>query len=65
MNFLGRDDHNTPSNNKNSLPQTPKELKIAPNDVREEFSRELTDIIQTSLRPGTTGRKNKTFNRKR
>ncbi len=65
MNILGRDDHNSSSNNKNSLPQTPKELKIAPGDVRDEFSRELTDIIQTSLRAGTTGKKNKTFNRKR
>jgi len=63
--MLGRDDHNSSSNNKNSLPQTPKNLKISPADVQEEFSRELTEIIQTSLRPGTTGKKNKTFNRKR
>lgn len=63
--MLGRDDHNSSNHNKNSLPQTPKELKISPADVQEEFSRELTEIIQTQLRPGTTGKKNKTFNRKR
>ena len=62
---MGRDDHNSSNANKNSLSQTPKEQKIAPGEGRDEFSRELTDIIQSSLRPGTTGRKNKTFNRKR
>lgn len=62
---MGKDNHNLSSNNKNSLPQTPKELKISPADVQEEFSRELTEIIQSTLRPGTTGKKNKTFNRKR
>ncbi|MEW9502190.1 YfhD family protein [Jeotgalibacillus marinus] len=40
--------HRATSNNKNSLPQTPKGLKIAPENVNEEFSRELAahgDII--------------------
>jgi len=38
---MGRANSQHPSANKNSLPQTPKELKIAPNQVNEEFSREL------------------------
>ena len=38
---MGRANSQSPSKNKHSLPQTPKELKIAPNQVNEEFSREL------------------------
>ncbi|MGP7817675.1 YfhD family protein [Niallia sp. 01092] len=38
---MGRANNQVSSGNKNSLPQTPKNLKIAPNHVDEEFSREL------------------------
>lgn len=41
---MGRDNKQGKSNNKNSLPQTPKNQKIAPNQVKEEFSRELTEL---------------------
>ncbi|KIL45387.1 YfhD family protein [Jeotgalibacillus soli] len=35
--------HKSRSNNKNSLPQTPGNLKIEPANVSEEFSRELAE----------------------
>ncbi|NGY85836.1 YfhD family protein [Bacillus megaterium] len=39
---MGRaNNHKSSHNNKGSLPQTPKELKIAPDQANEEFSREL------------------------
>ncbi|PPA68927.1 YfhD family protein [Jeotgalibacillus proteolyticus] len=38
---MSRSNNKTPSANKNSLPQTPKGLKIAPENVSEEFAREL------------------------
>ncbi|WP_108669207.1 YfhD family protein [Peribacillus acanthi] len=39
---MGRgNNHTSSSNNKNSLPQTPKNLKIEPNRVTEEFAEEL------------------------
>ena len=41
---MGRDDNKSNSNNKNTLPQTPKNQKIAPNKVREEFSKELAEL---------------------
>jgi hypothetical protein len=41
---MGRDDNKTGSNNSNSLPQTPKNLKIPPSKVDEEFSRELAEL---------------------
>ncbi|MED3989078.1 YfhD family protein [Priestia aryabhattai] len=40
---MGRaNNHKSSHNNKGLLPQTPKELKIAPDQANEEFSRELT-----------------------
>jgi hypothetical protein len=57
---MGRDDHNSSSNNKNSLPQTPKTQKVkpTPNSTtsttrKEEFSREFTEIINKTLKQGT------------
>ncbi|MEG0260565.1 MAG: YfhD family protein [Lysinibacillus sp.] len=41
---MGRDNKQGRSHNKASLPQTPKNQKIAPNKVREEFSEELTEL---------------------
>ncbi|MEO4052008.1 YfhD family protein [Solibacillus sp. CAU 1738] len=41
---MGRDNKQGKSNNKGSLPQTPKNQKIAPNKVQEEFSQELTEL---------------------
>lgn len=38
---MGRANSQQPSGNESSLPQTPKELKIDPKRVDEEFSREL------------------------
>lgn len=41
---MGRDNKQGQSNNKNSLPQTPKNQKIAPNKAKEEFSQELAEL---------------------
>ncbi|WP_445487406.1 YfhD family protein [Niallia sp. 03133] len=38
---MGRANSQKPSGNKNSLPQTPKNLKIESNQVNDEFSQEL------------------------
>lgn len=38
---MGRSNNQKPSSSKNSLPQTPKNLKIEPDRMDEEFSREL------------------------
>ena len=46
---MGRYNSQKPSGNKNSLPQTPKNLKIEPNRVDEEFSRELG--LNVKIRP--------------
>ncbi|MFY0519389.1 YfhD family protein [Lysinibacillus sphaericus] len=42
---MGRDNKQGQSNNKGSLPQTPKNQKIAPDKVKEEFSQEFTELI--------------------
>ena len=44
---MGRDNKQGQSHNKGSLPQTPKNQKIAPNKVDEEFSKELTDLVNS------------------
>ncbi|MBK3493829.1 YfhD family protein [Viridibacillus sp. YIM B01967] len=41
---MGRDNKQGKSQNKSTLPQTPKNQKIAPNKVQEEFSQELADL---------------------
>ena len=44
--LMGRDDSSSKGTNKGSLPQTPKNLKIAPNKVREEIAEELDELHQ-------------------
>ncbi|MGE7915418.1 YfhD family protein [Lysinibacillus xylanilyticus] len=44
---MGRDNKQGQSANKGSLPQTPKNQKIAPNKVNEEFSQEFMDLINS------------------
>lgn len=41
---MGRDDSKSKGTNKQSLPQTPKNLKIASNKVREEIAEELNEL---------------------
>ena len=41
---MGRDDSKSKGTNKRSLPQTPKNQKIAPNKVSEEISNELNEL---------------------
>ena len=41
---MGRDDSKSKGTNKQSLPQTPKNLKIAPNKVREEIAEEIDEL---------------------
>ena len=56
---MGRDNHNSSSNNKNSLPQTPKALKASPGKAREEFSREFTDLINKNVNGKASNQRNK------
>lgn len=48
---MGRYNSQKSSGNKNSLPQTPKNLKIDPDHVNEEFSRELGLHSNVKIRP--------------
>lgn len=48
---MGRDDHKGASNNAKSLPQTPKNQKIKPGNMKEEMSRELAEL--TKYKPKT------------
>lgn len=41
---MGRDDSKSKGTNKQSLPQTPKNLKIAPNNAREEIANEIDEL---------------------
>ena len=45
---MGRNNNHGHSKNKNTLPQTPKNQKIAPNNVQEEFSQEIADLGKSS-----------------
>ncbi|WP_199171878.1 hypothetical protein [Sporosarcina sp. P13] len=49
---MGRDDNKTGSNNSGSLPQTPKNQKIAPKDMREEMAKELAELRKQPKNPG-------------
>lgn len=44
--IMGRDNHKGASNNTNSLPQTPKNQKIKPGDMKEEMSKELAELTK-------------------
>lgn len=46
---MGRDDNKTGGNNARSLPQTPKNQKIKPADMKEEMAREFAEL--RSLQP--------------
>lgn len=43
---MGRDNHNNKSggNNTRSLPQTPKNQKIKPGDMKEEIAKEFAEL---------------------
>lgn len=43
---MGRDDSSSKGTNKGSLPQTPKNQKIAPNKAREEIAEEFDELHQ-------------------
>ena len=47
---MGRDYKKGNNHNKDTLPQTPKNEKISPNKIREEFSREIAEIEQAAKR---------------
>lgn len=47
---MGRDDNKATSNNKNSLPQTPKSLKIPQGLVKEETASEFAEIGSKALK---------------
>ena len=51
---LGRDDKKGTSNNAGALPQTPKNQKIKPGDMKEEVAREFAELKKKSQ---TTKRK--------
>ncbi len=44
--LMGRDDSKSKGTNKQSLPQTPNNAKIAPGEMREEIARELDELHQ-------------------
>ena len=56
---MGRDDSKSKGTNKRSLPQTPKNLKIAPNQVREEIADELAELHQSAQKAKNNPFKNK------
>lgn len=45
---MGRNNNRGHSMNKSSLPQTPKNQKIAANQVQEEFSEEIAELSKAS-----------------
>ena len=47
---MGRDEHKSKSNNKNTLPQTPKSLKIPPGRIKEETASEFAEIGSKALK---------------
>ena len=50
---MGRDNKQGKSNNKDSLPQTPKNLKIKPSDIQEEFAKEFEELKKTTPKTKT------------
>lgn len=55
---MGRDDSKSKGTNKQSLPQTPKNLKIAPNKVREEIAKEFAELHQLGKKAKNNTAKN-------
>ncbi|WP_342782153.1 YfhD family protein [Psychrobacillus soli] len=45
---IGRDNKQGKSKNKDTLPQTPKNQKIKPNNVQEEFAAEFAELKQNT-----------------
>lgn len=45
---MGRNNNQGHSKNKSALPQTPKNQKIAPNEVQAEFAQEIADLTKSS-----------------
>ena len=46
---MGRDNKQGKSKSKDSLPQTPKNQKITPNEIQAEFAREFSELKQNNL----------------
>jgi len=53
---MGRDDSKSKGTNKQSLPQTPDNLKIAPGEMREEIAQELNELHELAQK-GKNNRK--------
>lgn len=51
---MGRDDKVGKSNNAKSLPQTPKNQKISPKDMKEEVAREFLELRRKVKRKNNT-----------
>ena len=47
---MGRDEHKSSSNSKNTLPQTQKSLKIPPGRMKEETASEFAEIGTKALK---------------
>ncbi|WP_194841123.1 hypothetical protein [Sporosarcina cascadiensis] len=54
---MGRDEHTKGSNNSSSLPQTPKNQKIAPKDMKEEIAKELAELRSNPKKSTDSNRK--------
>lgn len=55
---MGRNNNRGHSNNKSSLPQTPKNQKIAANQVQEEFSEEISELSRAARKSSSSKNKN-------
>ena len=55
---MGRDDSIGKGTGKQSLPQTSKNLKIAPNKMKEEIAKELDELRQLGKKPINRAAKN-------
>ena len=57
--IMGRDNHKGASNNTKSLPQTPKNQKIKPGDMKEEMSKELAELTKLTPKKDKFNTKNR------
>lgn len=54
---MGRDDHKGKSNQSKSLPQTPKNQKIQPKDMKEELAKEFAELRRPKRHNNKTNQK--------
>lgn len=55
--MMGIDDHKGKSNNSKSLPQTPKNQKIQPGDMKAEMAEEFAELTKPKRQKNKSKRK--------